>query len=268
MGRGGPKHPPLLGTMHAQHMTPSVVTMRALVSYAAAPLPGRPCGWVGCMVVVGARMWFGRIGAMDGHPYEHVHTCRIGGGPARAARSAPMLTPPAISPQLKYSPLAACHDDGLWAWGAATPLPRPGSRPTERPLHLSRRRAPLPARHMHGCTCVPRPTPTAPLARRRCRLPPAPVGPPQGCSPPGERACAMDAIATKYLDECLANAVSAVGINTINQGDYRQVTAGAMSMGGCGTCSGAFLGGGQGRCRGLRQSCRRRCCHGSGDVLL
>jgi hypothetical protein len=39
---------------------------------------------------------------------------------------------------------------------------------------------------------------------------------------PPEVQTGQDIIATKYLDECLLNAVAMVGINTINKGDYRQ----------------------------------------------
>jgi hypothetical protein len=38
---------------------------------------------------------------------------------------------------------------------------------------------------------------------------------------PPEAVTAQDIIATKYIDECLMNAVAAVNINTINKGDYR-----------------------------------------------
>lgn len=38
-----------------------------------------------------------------------------------------------------------------------------------------------------------------------------------------EQAVAKHVIATKYIDECLLNAMCATAINRINQGDYRQV---------------------------------------------
>lgn len=39
----------------------------------------------------------------------------------------------------------------------------------------------------------------------------------------GEQEVAKHVIATKYIDECLLNAMCATAINRINQGDYRQV---------------------------------------------
>ena len=47
---------------------------------------------------------------------------------------------------------------------------------------------------------------------------------------PPEVQTAQDIIATKYLDECLLNAVAAVNINTINKGDYRRVCRGNLRM--------------------------------------
>lgn len=44
---------------------------------------------------------------------------------------------------------------------------------------------------------------------------------PQDQPMPPEAVTAQDIIATKYIDECLMNAVAAVNINTINKGDYR-----------------------------------------------
>ncbi len=57
---------------------------------------------------------------------------------------------------------------------------------------------------------------------------------------PPEVQTAQDIIATKYLDECLLNAVAAVNINTINKGDYRSArSSGAPPQPGAQAAAGA-----------------------------